>query len=184
MNELGWTKNKRIGIYGDKGSLVIVLHGGPGAPGSAVHLSEGLADDFRVLEPWQRASSNMSLSVAVHISDLHQLISARCGEQPPALAGESWGAMLALAYAAEHPEKVGPLVLIGCGTFDRSSREEVIRIRRRRISDYISKHPEHNSDLQLSFQEQIMKWHEMTDNYDCETDCIGNSEIESFDMKA
>jgi pimeloyl-ACP methyl ester carboxylesterase len=30
--------------------------------------------------------------------------------------------MLTLAYAAEHPESVGPLVLIGCGTFDKDAR--------------------------------------------------------------
>jgi pimeloyl-ACP methyl ester carboxylesterase len=92
--------------------------------------------------------------------------------------------MLALAYAAEYPKTVGPLVLIGCGTFDRASREEVIRIRKHRISEYIKKHPEHSSDFHLPFQEQIMKWHEMTDNYDCEAGTNDNSEAESFDMKA
>ena len=184
MDKLGWKENKRIGIYGEKGSPVIVLHGGPGASGSAAPVAEGLADNFRVFEPWQRVSGDMPLSVAVHISDLHQLISARCGDQVPALVGESWGAMLALAYAAEYPETVGPLVLIGCGTFDRSSREEAIRTRKRRIFDYIKKHPEYSSDLHLSFQEQIMKWHEMTDNYDRVTDIIGNSGTELFDMKA
>jgi pimeloyl-ACP methyl ester carboxylesterase len=30
--------------------------------------------------------------------------------------------MLALAYAAHHPGTVGPLALIGCGTFDKDSR--------------------------------------------------------------
>lgn len=184
MNKLGWENNKRIGIYGNKGRPVIVLHGGPGASGTAASVAKGLAGDFRVFEPWQRTSSDMPLSVAVHVSDLHWLISARCDDQVPALVGESWGAMLALAYAAEYPETVGPLVLIGCGTFDRSSREEAVRIRKRRISDYIKKHPEYSSDLYLSFQEQIMKWHEMTDNYDCVTDVIGNSETEPFDMKA
>ena len=65
--------------------------------------------------------------------------------------------MLALAYAAEYPETVGSLVLIGCGTFDRNSREKAIRTRKRRISEHIKKHPEYSSDLYLSFQEQIMK---------------------------
>ncbi len=30
--------------------------------------------------------------------------------------------MLALAYAAAHPKSAGPLVLVGCGTFDLASR--------------------------------------------------------------
>jgi pimeloyl-ACP methyl ester carboxylesterase len=183
MDKLGWNENKRIGIYGDKGSPVIVLHGGPDASGSAAPVAEGLTDDFRVFEPWQRVSSDIPLSVAVHISDLHRLITFRCGDKPPALVGESWGAMLILAYAAEHPETVGPLVLIGCGTFDKNSREEAVRIRQCRISDYIKKHPEYSSDLRLGFDEQVMKWHKMTDSYECVADKPGYSESEPFDMK-
>jgi len=180
MNDLGWNENKRMGIYGDKGPPVIVLHGGPGASGSAAPVAEGLAEGFRVFEPWQRISGDTPLSVEVHISDLHQLVTDRCGDEHPALVGESWGAMLALAYAAEHPDTVGPLVLIGCGTFDKSSREETVRTRQLRISDYIKKHTKHRSDLRLASQEQIMKWHKMTDCYDCETDCSGYSEAEPF----
>ena len=111
MDELGWKENKRMGIYGAKGSFVILLHKGPGASGSAAPIAQGLVDDFRGFEPWQCVSGDRPLSVAVHISDLHQLISDRCGDQVPALVGDSWGAMLALACATEYPETVGPLVL-------------------------------------------------------------------------
>ena len=48
--------NLKIRRYGDAGSTVIVLHGGPGAAGSAEPLAQGLADGFRVIEPWQRGS--------------------------------------------------------------------------------------------------------------------------------
>ena len=71
MYKLGWNENKRIGIYGDKGSPVIVLHGGPGASGSAAPVAEGLTDNFTVFEPWQRVSGDIPLSVAVHISGNH-----------------------------------------------------------------------------------------------------------------
>ena len=30
---LGWEENKHIGIYGNKGPFIIVLHAGPGATG-------------------------------------------------------------------------------------------------------------------------------------------------------
>jgi pimeloyl-ACP methyl ester carboxylesterase len=43
------------------------------------------------------------------------------------LVGHSWGAMLALCYAAEHP--VERVVLVGCGTFDEASRAELVRRR-------------------------------------------------------
>jgi pimeloyl-ACP methyl ester carboxylesterase len=62
--------------------------------------------------------------VACHVADLRDLISARlqAGDPLPALVGWSWGAMLALAYSAAHPEPACPVVLIGCGTFDLQAR--------------------------------------------------------------
>jgi pimeloyl-ACP methyl ester carboxylesterase len=37
----------------------------------------------------------------------------------PSIVGESWGAMLALAYASAYPETTAAIVLVGCGTFDK-----------------------------------------------------------------
>jgi pimeloyl-ACP methyl ester carboxylesterase len=82
-------------------------------------VARGLEDQFRVLEPFQRGSGGEPLTVARHVADLHA-IAAPLGR--PALVGSSWGAMLALAYAAAHPESAGPLVLVGCGTFDLAAR--------------------------------------------------------------
>ncbi len=111
-----------VRTHGSSGPIVIVLHGGPGAAGSAEPLAGGLADCFRVLEPWQRRSGDTPLTVARHISHLHAVVRELGGGVKPAVVGESWGAMLALAYAAAHPENTGPLVLVGCGTFDPGSR--------------------------------------------------------------
>jgi len=184
MSVLGWEENKRIGVYGKRGPLVIVLHGGPGAYGESALVAKGLSDDFRVFEPWQRASGIAPLSVAVHISDLHQLINSRCAGEKPALVGESWGAMLALAYAAKHPESIVSIVLVGCGTFDKISRSEGVKKRLHRISDYIKSHPEYISDLELSTEEQIMKWHRMTDAFEIDSYPPEQPETEPFDMKA
>jgi pimeloyl-ACP methyl ester carboxylesterase len=52
-----------------------------------------------------------------------ELIVTRAPRTPPALVGHSWGAMLALCYAAAHPREAGPVVLIGCGTFDPVARD-------------------------------------------------------------
>ena len=108
--------------YGSSGPPVVLLHGGPGAPGYMAPVARGLADSFRVFEPFQRASGAEPLTVSIHIADLHEVVETHCPGARPALVGSSWGAMLALAYAAEHPGSAGPLVLIGCGTFDLAAR--------------------------------------------------------------
>ena len=40
--------------YGTSGPVVVVLHGGPGAPGYMGPLARGLEDSFRVLEHFQQ----------------------------------------------------------------------------------------------------------------------------------
>jgi pimeloyl-ACP methyl ester carboxylesterase len=115
----------RVHAHGPAGPCVIALHGGPAAVGSGAPLARGIADPFHVLEPWQRGSGGESLTVATHIADLHELIETRCADARPALVGESWGAMLALAYAAAHPEAIAALVLVGCGTFDLAARAQL-----------------------------------------------------------
>jgi len=112
----------RVRRYGTTGPWVVLIHGGPGVAGYMAPLGRELADEFRLLEPFQRGSSGERLTVARHVGDLADTILEHCGSELPALVGSSWGAMLALAFAAEHPDRVGPLVLVGCGTFDAESR--------------------------------------------------------------
>ncbi|MFC1611606.1 alpha/beta fold hydrolase [Myxococcota bacterium] len=121
--------------YGTSGPNVVLLHGGPGVAGYMAGVARGLADSFRVLEPWQRRSSGEPLTVAQHIADLDQLILSRCGSSTPALVGSSWGAMLGLAYAAAHPTSVRAVVLIGCGTFDSAARRRFRATVRERMGD-------------------------------------------------
>lgn len=181
MTQPEWKDDRRVRLHGKNGPTVIALHGGPGAYGSAVRIARGLSDDFRVLEPWQRTSGDVPLSVAIHIEDLRQLICFRCKNERPLLIGESWGAMLALAFAAEHTGTIAGIALIGCGTFDNASRDVMMQVRKKRILEYIEKHPKHKTDLELDIGHQIMKWHEMTDTFEslpCE-----NEKSEPFDMK-
>jgi pimeloyl-ACP methyl ester carboxylesterase len=110
----------KVRSYGGSGPRVIVVHGGPGACGSMAPVARELADSFRVLEPFQ---SGIATTVAGHIADLHQVVESRSDSVAPALVGHSWGAMLSLAYAAAHPDKAGPIVLVCSGTFDLPSRE-------------------------------------------------------------
>ncbi|MHC4469741.1 MAG: alpha/beta fold hydrolase [Planctomycetota bacterium] len=136
----------RIRTYGTSGPIVVVLHGGPGAPGHMAPVARGLAESFRVLEPFQRGSGEEPLTVARHVADLLELIETRAEGARPALVGSSWGAMLALAYAAAHPDRAGPLVLIGCGTFDRNARARLVEILDERTDDDLRTRMERVSD--------------------------------------
>lgn len=152
----------RVRTYGPEGPVVIVLHGGPGAAGEAAPLARGLASRFRVLEPWQRPGGEGPLSVARHVADLHELVLSQCSDDRPALVGHSWGAMLALAYAAEHPESAGPLVLVGCGTFDTSSRARMQEVLDERMGDELRQRLRHLSQQISDPREQLVRQYECT----------------------
>jgi pimeloyl-ACP methyl ester carboxylesterase len=104
--------------YGVGGPLVVLLHGGPGASGSMASLARDLADDCTVLEPRQRRSGGDPLTVAGHVEDLAAVL-----PEGAALVGWSWGAMLALSFAAAHPGRARSLALVGCGTYNSVARE-------------------------------------------------------------
>lgn len=126
--------------HGSSGPTVVVLHGGPGAPGSAWGLARGLAASgrLRVLEPLQRRADDRPLTVARHVDDLAELLDATCPSERPAIVGHSWGAMLALAFGAAHPERASRIALVGCGTFDLGARAELQRCLDRRMTAAIA----------------------------------------------
>jgi pimeloyl-ACP methyl ester carboxylesterase len=179
-----WKKEERIGIYGNNGPCVIVLHGGPGAYGGSDPVAMELSKSYKAYSPWQRRSGSIKLSVDVHIEDLRELLETMLPNEKPAIVGESWGAMLALAFAAKYPNMSKCLVLVGCGTYTEEARNELTKTRLQRIRNHISKHPEYKKDLQLPVLEQIFKWHDMTDTYS-RVDTRGEMSSEGeFDRKA
>jgi pimeloyl-ACP methyl ester carboxylesterase len=112
-----------VRTYGTGGPTVVVLHGGPGAPGSVASLARDLASTCRVLEPLQRRGGGAApLTVARHVEDLDEALAARLGGAPALVVGWSWGAMLGLSFAAAHPARVAALALVGCGTYDETTR--------------------------------------------------------------
>ncbi len=116
-------KSIEVRQYGNSGPLVVLLHGGPGAPGEMATVARYLSGRFRTLEPLQRASGRTRLTVAQHITDLHNVLKQTRRTETIRLVGFSWGAMLALTYAARHYENIDCVILIGCGTFDEHSRK-------------------------------------------------------------
>jgi pimeloyl-ACP methyl ester carboxylesterase len=116
--------------YAGRDGPVVVLHGGPGAPGSVGGLAAALAPAFEVWEPLQRRSGEVELTVERHVIDLHDI-----APDPATIVGHSWGAMLGLSYAARSPGAVRALALVGCGTYDAASRAEYERRFEAKLSD-------------------------------------------------
>jgi pimeloyl-ACP methyl ester carboxylesterase len=117
--------------HGEGADVVVVLHGGPGARGSVSSLARLLAAPHRtVLEPWQRRSGGPPLTVRRHVADLAAVAPPRAK-----VVGWSWGAMLGLSYAAAYPDRVAALLLLGCGTYDETSREAYQRTMSERLGE-------------------------------------------------
>lgn len=112
----------KVREHGKTGPDVVVIHGGPGAQGSAASLAASLAPWARVREPIQRRSGILPLTVDQHAEDLF-----RVAPKKATYIGHSWGAMLALSFASLYPESVKSIVLVGCGAYDEASREEHAR---------------------------------------------------------
>jgi pimeloyl-ACP methyl ester carboxylesterase len=103
------------------------------------------------------------------------------------IVGHSWGAMLALAYAASYPNEVRGIVLVGCGTFDQASRDkmnETINKRlddesRRLLADLSGKYPDWGDRIKAKY-DLIGRVHD----FDVDQPPIEARDIEPFDIKA
>lgn len=103
------------------GKPVVTLHGGPGS-GSAPWWRE-LFDPaaYRVVqfdqrgcgrsEPWGELRANTTHHLVADIEALREHLEVERWQ----VAGGSWGAVLALAYAQAHPERVTEMVLFAVG---------------------------------------------------------------------
>lgn len=100
-----------------EGTPLVVVHGGPGIGHGYLRGLDHWADEFRVIYYDQRGSGNTPLgdvsrvSFAGGIEDLDALRRG-LGIERLNLVGHSFGGLLALMYAATHPERTGSLTLI------------------------------------------------------------------------
>lgn len=104
-------------LYGNAPYTVAALHGDPGAAGSVGYLASELSKRAKtgVLEPVQSAES-----IEGQVAELSDLLA---DFNPKVLIGHSWGAWLALFYAAKY-HNVSKLILIGCPPFEAKAAEE------------------------------------------------------------
>jgi len=107
----------------DADRVAIVLHGGPGASMDYLRPQlDELGSPERALLYYDQRGGGRSLTphswpaagLETHLEDLDRVVAYARTRSPhkPALVGYSWGGLLALSYALEHPERVDRLLLI------------------------------------------------------------------------
>jgi proline iminopeptidase len=127
---------KSVGRRGPKGT-VLTLHGGPGASHDYLSpFADLAARGYRVVFYDQlgcgrsdRARTDAEYSVARDVEDLDELRQA-LGLGRVHLLGSSYGGLLAIAYALEHPDHLTSLVSVSGLASVPLTRREMDRLRR------------------------------------------------------
>jgi pimeloyl-ACP methyl ester carboxylesterase len=124
--------------YGVGKKTIFLIHGGPSLTGYMRTLGNLLAQDFQVVEPFQRGTKEnpetdpTKLTLETHISDLKELISQF---EDPILIGHSWGAVLSLLFLSVHPGMVKKCVLISTGVMNHEIGQQFSHNLMSRLSD-------------------------------------------------
>jgi pimeloyl-ACP methyl ester carboxylesterase len=115
--------------YGSPPYNVIVVHGGPGAPGEVAPIARELSDEFGVLEPMQSRTT-----IALLLEEMKSLL-LQHAMLPVSLVGHSWGAWLSLLFAADYPQLVSKLLLVSCGSLEPGYSYDMNATRLQRLND-------------------------------------------------
>ena len=110
------------------GQPVVFLHGGPGSGAQAVQRQLFDPKRFRIIIFDQRGSGRsvprgcLEANTTQHLIADMEIIRRHLGLESWAVVGGSWGALLAIAYAQAHPQRVNGVVV---RALFLGSREEV-----------------------------------------------------------
>jgi proline iminopeptidase len=106
--------------YGS-GPALYILAGGPGEPPTRpyLHIIDSLKSFYTCILLHQRGAgasrnipiNNSTISIKKYTEDI-ALLQKKRGDRKITLLGMSWGGLLAMNYAALHPEKVSDLILV------------------------------------------------------------------------
>jgi pimeloyl-ACP methyl ester carboxylesterase len=115
--------------YGSEPYTVVVVHGGPGMPGSIALVAREISKDTGVLEPLQTKDS-----LEGQIEELADVLE-RNADLPVILVGHSWGAFLSFVVTALYPSLVKKLILIGSGPFEEKYADNITPERLNRLTE-------------------------------------------------
>jgi pimeloyl-ACP methyl ester carboxylesterase len=108
---------------------VVLLHGGPGAPGGMLQPAKALSVKMGILEPFQTRTS-----IKGQLAELNEIIAEHC-HTPVKLVGHSWGAWLGYLFAVHYPAITEKLIIIGAGSFDAKYNVNIMDIRFSRLPE-------------------------------------------------
>lgn len=105
--------------YGKAPYRIAVVHAGPGCIGSGAGLARDLSQRYGVMEPLQTKDT-----IDKVVEQLRSQISHK-SKEPVILVAHAWGAWISAILAAQSPELVKKLILIGTLPLRDSYQEEV-----------------------------------------------------------
>ena len=136
--------------YGQPPFPVVLLHGGPGAPGSMAPVARRLSSEIGVIEPFQYADT-----ISGQVSELSGVIETEVHSEV-ILVGYSWGAWLAIIFTSMYPGKVRKLVQLSCPPFTEEYADTIATSRAKRLSD-VEKDEVLNLSVQLNSGGKVQK---------------------------
>lgn len=130
---------------GEGGPVIPTLHGGPGASHDYLRPHFDRLAAGRVLLYYDQRGGGESvtprdapLGWRAHVADLEAVIRTHAA-QPVTLLGFSWGGLLALLFAMEHPDLVARLALLGpAPTYPEARKAYVAEFERRQAAPEIT----------------------------------------------
>lgn len=128
-NEWSEVDMKTLKKHGKAPFTVIVVHGGPGAPGEITSVAKKLSQAHGVLEPFQTQST-----IKGQLKELKDIIQEH-GSLPVTLIGYSWGAWLSFMFTAQNPSLVKKLILVSSGPFDKAYATNIMNTRLGRLTE-------------------------------------------------
>jgi pimeloyl-ACP methyl ester carboxylesterase len=114
--------------YGGEPFDIVLLHGGPGAPGEMESVARRISISFGILEPLL-----LSMSVQDQVKELHSIVSRYCSH-PVAFIGHSWGAWLGFIFVSLYPGSARKLIMVGAPPFDEKYAADITSTRLSRLT--------------------------------------------------